>query len=423
VPIIGAPSVPAGGTAVPTDGTFANANWAEVFFTDHDYTGRTILTNGLLLADLSVGTSYVARTYLWSTGLSTAAWQKCFDLEYEDNAGNIGTLNSITARRIGQEESSVRAISSTSGGKASDVLLRLQRGRYEMRADFAPLVEASTTNLSLAMLMPATPKIIYNSDAVADVVLSETNPAVQTDYGYACAFIASTTYPFIVGFLYQNQPGGSMPYNAGNVATIGLGDTTSLATGPPPAWRSYGVFAIPYGVNGSYSTANLQAEAESGTLGTGWTSQANASASGGNEAKCASGTATTNADLWGTAFVPDPGTYDLWMRIKVTSAASATVQMQLGLWNSTDSTFVNSTTYAPNQFTTSYAWYKICSAVTPTATKSMRYRAVVAANPTNTDWFIDEAVLVPLTLTTDNRGPQQLYQQFAYDRGARMVRP
>jgi len=130
VPIIGAPSAPAGGTAVPTDGTFANANWAEVFFTDHDYTGRTILTNGLLLADLSVGTSYLARTYLWSTGLSPAAWQKCFDLEYVDNAGNIGTLNSITSRRIGPEESMVGTISSTSGNKAADVRLRIQRGRH-----------------------------------------------------------------------------------------------------------------------------------------------------------------------------------------------------------------------------------------------------------------------------------------------------
>lgn len=420
MPITGSPQAPAGGTAVPTDGTFANGNWVETFFTDHDFTGRTVLTNGLLLSDLSIGTAYISRNYLWNTALAVAAWQSVFDLKYTDNAGNIGTLRNVTPVRIGGEESSLMAMSSTSGGKIAVTRMRMQRGRYDGRVDFSPSVEASTSNLALAMTLPAVPKILYNSTKIADNILSETSPAFTTDYGYAAAFIPSTTNSFIVGFLYANQSASTQPFSAGNSATIGLGDTASLAAG---ARRAYGVFAIPYGVSGSYSTANLQAEAELGALGTGWTSQAGA---GGNsnalEAKCASGTVATNADLFGTAFVPAPGTYDVYFRVKVTSAAGAAAEMTLGLWNSTDSVFVSSTTYRANQVTTGYVWYKVAAAVTPTATKSMRFRAVTALT-LGTDWFIDEAVMVPLTLTADNRGPQQIYQQWAYDRSTRMVRP
>jgi hypothetical protein len=410
-----------GSNPVPTSGgTFVNANWVEVFYSDHNFAGDCVITNGLQLLIFIQGTAHLCSAYLWNTATAQANWQKYADVNYQDVAGNIGTLQGYTQVRIGAEESSVVTTSSTSGGKNAQVKVRLQRGRYEARADFMPAVEASTTNTSLSLVVVATPKILYNSAKIADNVLSETSPAFPTDYGYGATFVANSAQPFVCGFLYQNEAGNAQPFDAGNVATVGLGDNTSLAAG---AQRSYGFWAIPYGVNASYSTANLQAEAESGTLGTGWTSQANASASGGNEAKCASGTATTNADLWGTAFVPDPGTYDLWMRVKVTSAASGTAQMQLGLWDSTSSAYVNSTTYAPNQFTTSYAWYKICSAVTPTAGHNMRVRAVVNTNATNTDWFIDESALVPRTLTTDSRGPQDLFQQWLYDRGTRLVRP
>lgn len=419
MPIVGTPSSPAGGTAVPTDGTFVNANWAEVFFSDHDYSGRTIVTNGLLLLDLSIGLARLARVYLWSTGLSPAAWQQVGDLLYEDNSNNIATLRSISMIREGAEESSLALVGSTSGNQAALVKLRLQRGRYEVRTDLTPLTQATTGNLSLALTLPAVPKIIYNSGAIADVVLSEAAPAAQTDYGYGAAFIASSAQPYIVGTLYQNQSGSKQPYNAGNVATIGLGDTTSLAIN---AQRSYGFFAVPYGVSGTYSTANLQAEAESGALGTGWSSVVDAAASGGHAAKAASGTLTGNSDLFGTAFVPAPGTYDVWFRVKVTSAAGSSAEMNLGLWDSTSSAFVGFTAFKANQSGTSYGWLRAATAVTPTAGHNMQFAAGTAAT-LGTDWFIDEAVLVPHTLTAANTGPRDIWQQFAFDRSARLVRP
>jgi len=421
MPIIGAPAGLVGGSAVPTDGTFANANWVEALYTDHDYSGRTILTNGLLLLDFSIAQTRLARCYVWNTALSTAAWQQFADLVYFDNSSNSGTLQSITPVRIGAEESALIAIASTSGGQAAQFTFRLQRGRYEGRVDFKPLTQATTISQSLLLALPATYKLSYNSGAVSDNVLSETACAVPTDYGYGAAFIASATYPFIAGFHTVNQPGGSLPGSSFNSANLGLGDTTSLAAG---AQRSYGFFALPYGVSGTYSTANLQAEAESGTLGTGWTNIVDAVASGGHTANLASGTASTNADLWGTAFVPALGVYDLWVRMKATTATSSTAQLKIGLWDTTLSAYVTSasTTYAPDGVTTSYAWYRVAAGVTPIAGDSMQVRAVTTAT-TDDAWQIDESALVPHSLTVANNGPQDLWEQFMFDRSTRLVRP
>ena len=420
MPVVGIPSAPTGGSAVPTDGTFASSSWVEVFDTHHDFTGRTILTNGLLLLDSSVGSTFLATVYLWSTGLATPAWQQCFNLAYFDNAGNQGTLRQISVIRVGQEESAVSLISQSSGNQIAQHVIRLQRGRYEGRVDFKPLTQATTSVKSLLLNHPAVPKILYNSTNIADNVLSETSPVFSTDYGYGAAFIANATYPFLTGFLYQNEPVTQPNTTGGNVTNIGLGDSTSLAQNTQ---RSYGFFAAPYGVNASYSPANLQAEAESGTLGTGWSSVADAAASAGNTAKVASGTLSGNADTFGTAFVPAPGTYDVWFRVRVTTNVGSNAEMTLGLWDSTSAAFVpsGSTTFNRTAASTSYAWMRAATAVTPTAGHNMRFQAVTALT-LGTDWFIDEAVMVPKTLTAANTGPQDIWQQFAFDRSTKLIR-
>jgi len=271
------------------------------------------------------------------------------------------------------------------------------------------------------MQLVAVPKILFNSLKVSDNVLSEASAGVTADYGYGAAFVANASQPFIAGWFYQNPPGTAQPFGNGNSALVGLGDATSLDVG---ATRSYGFFAIPFGVSGSFSPANLQAEAESGTLGTGWTSQAGA---GGNsnalEAKCASGTVAANADTFGTAFIPPTGGYDIWFRVKVTTNVGSALEMTLGVWNNDTSAFVaaGSTTFNRTAMTTSYAWYRAANNVTLTV-NNMRFRAVTALT-LGTDWMVDEAVMIPTGLGGGNGAPSQIWAQFMYDRSVRLVNP
>src|SRR5258708_35136171 len=99
----------------------------------------------------------------------------------------------------------------------------------------------------------------------------------------------------ITGWLYQNPPAFQPDIGASQLE-VGMGDSNAIALN---AFRRFGFFALPFVTPG-----NLQAEAESGALGTGWTSVADAAASAGNTAKVASGTVTGHADLFGTSRVP-----------------------------------------------------------------------------------------------------------------------
>lgn len=374
-----------GSNAVPTaaSGLFVNANWVEVFYTDHNFVGDCVITNGLQLLLFQTGQAVTSTNYLWNTAAANVGWQQYGTFLYEDNASAIGTLRAYTLARVGMEECSLVAVDSSATPQMATKSIRLQRGRYEYRSDFRPLSQAATGSLSNALALPATPKIIYNSTLVADVVLSETSPAFATDYGFGAAIIASTAQPFIAGFLYQNEP-VKQPFNAGNSATIGLGDSTSLAIN---AQRSYGVFAVPYGTSGVFSPANLQAEAEGGTLDAGWTSVANAAMSAGNEAKCAATTVATHADVFGTAFVPAVGAYDAWFRYRVTSNVGNATEMQMGLWDSTSSAFVASTIYAANQGQYSSvirpdspaAYWRLDDAATPAVDIANAHNGVVTA--------------------------------------------
>ena len=136
------------------------------------------------------------------------------------------------------------------------------------------------------------------------------------------------------------------------------------------------------------------AEAATGTLGPGWSSAADATASGGYAAKASAGTYPSfGNDGIGAPFIPIPGSYDLWYRVKVTNAAGATPEMWLGLWDQ-GGTWAASTVYKANQFGTSYSWAKVASGITPTPGHSVQLQASYVLR-LRTDWYIDRAVLVP----------------------------
>lgn len=391
---------------IPLSGSFVNTNWVEVFGTQHDLVGDYVITNGLLLLLFQVGQVAAPTLYFWNTSLGTPAWQQALTLNYKDSPSfNIGTAREVNLERVGLEEVRLRVRLSSSAGQWAQLRFKLQRGMRHASVEFLPLTETNAQAFGLDILGAATPKIAYNEAAIADAS-SSANLAASTVNGFGAAFGTGTNGP-IYGWLYQNPPATGQP-SIGGSADIGFGDGATPTVG---TYQLYGVFATPW-----TAAQNLQAEAESGNLGGGWTSVVDAAASGGHAAKAASGTASGNADLFGTSYVPQVAQYDMWVRLKVTSAASSTAQMQIGLWDVTSAGFVASTTLAPNQASTSYVWIRVVANTFPTASHNMQFRAVTTAT-LGTDWFIDEAALVPKISQAQGVGdaPGDLFTEFLFD--------
>lgn len=411
-----------GSNAVPSPpGTF-NANWIRVYGSNHDFQGDMVVTNGLLLLVFQAGQSRACQVWLWNTALTpTVGWQQVADLQVADDAGNQGTLTGYSIQRVGLEEVRIWADLMPSTGHPQHVRIRMQRGRYDMRLDYRQWISGTTGNFYGPNLnLIAAPKAIWNDSAATDGAVGNTSLTPSTNAGWVAALVANSADPFLIGFLYQNQPVTAQPGQISSLA-VPLGDSAPFATGGPGALLTYGFWAVPFA-----TPQNLQAEGESGSMGTGWSSVADGAASGGNTAKAASGTVSGNADLFGTAWQPAAESADVWFRVRVTSAAGSAAEMTLGLWDATAGAFVTggSTTFRANQASTSYVWLKANSTtpVTVPAGHNVQFRAVTAGT-LGTDWFIDEAFLSPASLTAAFTGPSDLFQQFAYEREVRMIRP
>jgi hypothetical protein len=143
----------------------------------------------------------------------------------------------------------------------------------------------------------------------------------------------------------------------------------------------------------------LSAEAAGGALDPTWVSVDDIGASGGLAAKLAAGTATKSFmnDIFGTLVVSNPAIYDVWFRVRVTHPGGTQPEMVLGLWDYTAWRWVGSTTLATNATGSGYAWVKVATGVTPVAGHRVVFIAEFAnhASPLSTDWYIDEAVVVP----------------------------
>jgi hypothetical protein len=397
-------------------GTFVNANWVQIYGTQHDFVGDCVVTNGLLLLLYQVGQSGAPVVYFWNTSLTTPTWQQAGTVQYIDNGFAGSLLREINLDRIGLEEVRIQLRMSTgSGVNWAQFRQKLQRGCQHVYNEFLPLTQASTGGL-FQWGCPAPLKIAYADSGVVDVVASPNAMVpVSSLGGWSAAFSTAANGP-LLGFLYQNPPTGGMGQSTGSTSIIYPADTTGPLQGVS---RLYGFFVVPF-----VSAPNLQAEAESGTLGTGWSSVTTSGESGNAAAKAASGTVAGNADLFGTSWVPGAGgpvpSYDVWFRVKVTSAAGTAAEMTLGLWDVTAAAFMagGSTTFKANQVTTAYQWYRANTALplTPTAGHNMQFRAVTALT-LGTDWFIDEAVLAPRqSQFFQGILPADIWSEFAFDR-------
>jgi hypothetical protein len=141
------------------------------------------------------------------------------------------------------------------------------------------------------------------------------------------------------------------------------------------------------------------AEAAGGVLDPGWASVPDPEARGGLAARLPAGTATASFknDIFGTQTIPPAGTYDVWFRVRVASPTKDKPEMTLGLWDYTAWRWVGSTVYKADQVSSAYTWARVANGVTPEPGHRMVFIAEFAAHtaPLSTDWYVDEAVLVP----------------------------
>lgn len=463
---------------VPTAGDFVNSAWVRIYGSQHNFTGDMALTNGLML--MLVQPSQSITVYAWNTQ-GTPSWNLIGTIEYQDNTNTTGTIRQFSIDQVGLEECRVRIIAGTSTGNYALLKLRLKRGERACSIEIFPLTQdiTSASGQMLLWRLQTAAKIAYNNRAVVDLSLNAGTALTQdTIYGFGGVF-GTTVNSMITGWGYEFTPLVSMP---GTTSTTvqGVGDNGITQQSS----LKYCFFVVPF-----TTIANLQAEAESGTLGTGWTNVVDAAASAGHAAQAASGTASTNADTFGTSWVPPAGQYCVAFRIRVTSAAGATAEMQAGLWDATSSAFVplSFSTFRASQISTSYIWIMsnlrvvtdgvltslstnvdsatanftaddvgkaisggtipagttivsrtsatrvvvsqaptttasgvtlvIGAPITPTATHNMQFRAVTTA-ALGTNWFFDEAVLLPILSATLGAGdfPGDVWSNWIFDR-------
>jgi hypothetical protein len=140
-------------------------------------------------------------------------------------------------------------------------------------------------------------------------------------------------------------------------------------------------------------------EAAGGQLGLGWSAVPDTSTSSARAARAAGGTVPVQnnrfaTDTFGAAYTPDPGAYDVWYRVKVTSATGSAAEMMLGMWDDTGVGWLGSTTFRANQVGTSYRWIKVAAGIVPVRGHLIQFQAYAIAT-LGTDWYIDTAVMAP----------------------------
>lgn len=414
---------------VPTGGASVNSAWVEVLHPDHQFVGDCVITNDLILLLCQVGQRGIT-IYFWN--INTSQWLQFGRLDGFDNnnSGSIfQVLQGIALGRISFRECSIALYFATSASNWIKVILRMPAGANYVRCQ---LVELTQTNTILQPLQltatAANPKATYNDTFLLDNSLTAENVALpradqvistSNSFGYCCGFANSASLPCIFGWLYLDA---TTQVDQGFAAPTGIGLGDSQVHPVINESKFFGFFVAPFP-----STQNLQAEAESGTLSGGFTSVVDAAASNGHAAEAPSGTGSNAQAKFGTAWVPPAGLYDVWFRIRVTSAASSTPQMTLGLLDVNTSGFVSgsASTLAPNSFATTYTWKKVNS-TTPVFVPPGHQLQFLANTSTtlNTNWFIDEAMLVPIQMIPSMNsliGPREIFGNFAFDRVLKVV--
>jgi hypothetical protein len=203
-----------------------------------------------------------------------------------------------------------------------------------------------------------------------------------------------------IGFL--DPPGAdvvqTLKLHAATASWVRLPDT-----GKPMPWQlrvTTGLLGkVDVCVNGALQVQErvksvYRAQGADGMLSPGWSSVPDASAFGGVAAKATAGPYTSyRNDVFMPPVVPIAGAYDVWFRVRVSSAKGTAPEMTLGLWDDEKVNWAASTKYRPDQMATSYSWVRVAASVSPRTGASMHFIASISQD-LSTDWYVDQAVMV-----------------------------
>lgn len=143
----------------------------------------------------------------------------------------------------------------------------------------------------------------------------------------------------------------------------------------------------------------LAAAAAGGALDPGWGVTPDANAYSGEAAVLPAGTHTetfTN-DIFGTPAAVPQGNYDIWYHVRVADPAGSRAEMTLGLFDYTSFRWLGLSTFRPDEVGSQYAWIQVAANLSPTHDHRVVPIAQFSSHNSalSTDWFVDQAVLVP----------------------------
>ena len=136
----------------------------------------------------------------------------------------------------------------------------------------------------------------------------------------------------------------------------------------------------------------FHADAANFTFGPGWASIHDGAAGSGMAARASAGTPGPQG-AFGSGFIPTPGSYDIWVRLRVTGAAGRNGEMQVGLADLKRNAFASSATFRPVDAGTEYSWLIVDSNVALNSGDPVRFQTNIARR-LSTDWYLDQILLV-----------------------------
>jgi len=177
-------------------------------------------------------------------------------------------------------------------------------------------------------------------------------------------------------------------------------------TGRPQVWRlrikaaSLGALEVCGAGSLQFHTGTsaLSAEAAGGKLDPGWRTVVDPGAYGGLAAEVPAGTRTTTwkDDFFGTPMVAPAGAFDVWFRMKAASTTGSASEISLGLFDTTAWTWVGGSRYSPSQAGSTYRWVRAATGAVPIPGDQLAFVSEFNSHrPATTDWFVDEAVMLP----------------------------